>query len=131
MIVLDTHVWVWWLNDPEVLSPGARDTIEEAKQAESILISCISAWEIAMLVARGRLVLTMGVREWVAKSEALPFFKFVPVSNTIAIRAVELPGEFHQDPADRIIVATALSVGARVVTKDEKIINYPNVRTVW
>jgi PIN domain nuclease of toxin-antitoxin system len=131
MILLDTHVWVWWLNDSRVLSAGAMDAIQKAKEAEPILISSISVWEIANLVARGRLVLTMGVREWVAKSEALPFFRFVPVNNTIAIRAVDLPGDFHQDPADRIIVATALSMGARVVTKDDKIIEYPHVRTVW
>ncbi len=131
MIVLDTHVWIWWLNDPESLSVRARSAVEEARQANAILISSISTWEIAMLVARGRLVLTMGVREWVARSEALPFIRFVPVSNAIAIRAVELPGAFHQDPADRIIVATALATGARVVTKDDKMIEYPHLGTIW
>ena len=131
MIVLDTHVWLWWLSKPEDLSAGALAAIEEARGTGSVHISSISAWEIAMLVARGRLVLTMGVREWVSRSEALPFFRLVPVSNAIAIRAVELPGKFHPDPADRIIVATALSLGAPVVTKDEKILNYPHVTTVW
>lgn len=131
MIVLDTHVWVWWLNDPRTLSAPALQAIEKARMEGSILISSISVWEIAMLAARGRLLLSMGLREWVAKCEILPFLEFVPVNNAIAMRAVELPGPFHTDPADRIIVATALAKGAFVITKDDKILKYPHVRSIW
>ena len=84
-----------------------------------------------MLVARGRLELTLDVADWVAKSEALPFLAFVPLTNAIAIRSVRLPGEFHEDPADRIIVATAMTMGAPVVSKDTKIRSYPHVEAVW
>ena len=130
-IVLDTHAWIWWVSDPELLSAEVRRLIEQAMETESIHISCISAWEVAMLVDRGRLELTMTVEDWVAKSESLPFFSFVPVSNAIALKSVVLPAPLHQDPADRIIVATAMALGATLVTRDEKLLAYPHVKTVW
>ncbi len=131
MIVLDTHAWIWWVSSPEYLSETAKQTIDEAATGKNIFISSISAWEIAILVSRGRLKLTMNPADWVAASEALPFFDFVPVSNSIALKSVQLPGILHNDPADRIIIATAVSLGAVLVTKDEKIRNYPHVKTVW
>ena len=73
----------------------------------------------------------MSPDDWVAASEAIPFFDFVPVSNSIALKSVQLPGVLHNDPADRIIIATAISLGAVLVTKDEKIRNYQYVKTVW
>ena len=131
MIVLDTHAWLWWVSSPEYLSETAKQIIDEAATGKNIFISSISAWEIAILVSRGRLKLTMNPADWVAASEALPFFDFVPVSNSIALKSVQLPGILHNDPADRIIIATAVSLGATLVTKDEKIRNYPHVKTVW
>ena len=131
MIVLDTHAWIWWVSSPEFLSETAKQIIDEAATGKNVFISSISAWEIAMLVSRGRLKLTMSPADWVAASEALPFFDFVPVSNSIALKSVQLPGILHNDPADRIIIATAVSLGAVLVTKDEKIRNYPHVKTVW
>ena len=131
MIVLDTHAWLWWVSSPEYLSETAKQTIDEAATGKNIFISSISAWEIAILVSRGRLKLTMNPADWVAASEALPFFDFVPVSNSIALKSVQLPGILHNDPADRIIIATTVSLGAVLVTKDEKIRNYPHVKTVW
>jgi PIN domain nuclease of toxin-antitoxin system len=131
MIVLDTHAWLWWVSDPELLSATARKFIEQAVEAESVHISSISAWEVAMLVDRGRLELTMAVEDWVAKSESLPFFNFVPVTNAIALKSVALPAPLHHDPADRIIVATAMALGATLVTRDEKILAYPHVKTAW
>ena len=131
MIVLDTHVWVWWVSNPDQLSSGARIAIDQSMADSKVFISSISGWEIAMLVARGRLELTMPVRDWIAISEGLSFLHFVPVTNNIAIKSVQLPGELHGDPADRLIVATALSMGSALVTKDEKILNYPHVKTIW
>jgi len=131
MIVLDTHVWIWWVSSPEFLSETAKQIIDKAATERNIFISSISTWEIAILVSRGRLQLTMSPGDWVAASEAVPFFDFVPVSNSIALKSVQLPGDLHNDPADRIIIATAVSLGAVIVTKDEKIRNYPHVKTVW
>ncbi|MEN6624108.1 MAG: type II toxin-antitoxin system VapC family toxin [Smithella sp.] len=131
MIVLDTHAWIWWVSSPEFLSETAKQIIDEAATEKNVFISSISTWEIAILVSRGRLKLTMSPADWVAASEALPFFDFVPVSNSIALKSVQLPGILHNDPAERIIIATAVSLGAVLVTKDEKIRNYPHVKTVW
>ncbi len=131
MIVLGTHAWIWWVSSPEFLSETAKQIIDEAATQKNVFISSISTWEIAILVSRGRLKLTMSPADWVAASEALPFFDFVPVSNSIALKSVQLPGILHNDPADRIIIATAVSLGAVLVTKDEKIRNYPHVKTVW
>ncbi len=131
MIVLDTHVWLWWLSNPETLSREAAGAIQQAVEEGKLYISSISAWEMAMLVSKGRLELTIDAGDWLRKAEALPFITFVPVDNTIAMRAVSLPGHFHADPADRIIVATAMTIGAKLVTKDRKILDYPHIETVW
>lgn len=131
MIVLDTHAWLWWVSDPELLSPAARQAVEEAAAAGDVHVSSISTWEVAMLVKVGRLRLSMPVRDWIRKTEALPFLTFHPVDNAVALRSIYLPGRFHNDPADRIIVATAIELGAPLVTKDAKIRDYPFAPTVW
>ena len=131
MIVLDTHVWVWWISDPQKLPARASRTVTEAAANRAIYISAISAWEIALLAARGRLTFTMDAQDWIAKSEALPFLHFVPVDNAIAVRSVRLPEPFHNDPADRIIVATAIIMGVPVVTSDTKMRKYPHVKSIW
>ena len=131
MIVLDTHVLLWWVSNPEQLSKKARSSIESSISKDSIFISSISTWEIAMLVDRKRLALTMDVKDWITRCEAIPYIKFVPVTNGIAIKAVQLTGDIHNDPADRIIIATALSMGVALVTMDQKLRNYQYVKTVW
>ena len=131
MIVLDTHTLLWWVNDPTTLSKPAIKLIDAAVKSRSVYVSSISSWEIALLVERGRLRLALDVRDWICRCEALPFLTFVPVSNAIAIESVRLPDFPHADPADRIIAATALSLGAALVTKDDKLRNYPHVKTVW
>ena len=131
MIVLDTHVWLWFISNPELLSTKARKAVDFALREEKIFISAMSAWEIALLVSSQRLQLTLEVADWIAKSEALPYFQFIPVDNSIAIKSVNLAGPLHRDPADRIIIATAITLGASLITKDEKILNYPHVKTVW
>ena len=131
MIVLDTHVWLWWISEPTKLSASAAAAIEQAVVESSIVISSISTWEVAMLVEKGRLELSVDVRDWVRKSESLPFIHFAAMDNTIALRSVSLPGSFHADPADRIIVATALTMGLPLVSKDDKIRTYPHVQTIW
>ena len=131
MIVLDTHILLWWVNDPTTLSTQARKAIDAAVNSKSVHVSCISSWEIALLVERGRLRLALDVRDWLCRCEALPFLTFVAVSNAIAVESVRLPDFPHADPADRIIAATALSLGAALVTKDDKLRNYPHLKTIW
>ena len=129
MILLDTHTWIWWVDGSTQLSQRAKGTIDTAAADSGLYLSSISAWEVAMLVHKGKLQLTMDVDIWVAHTEALPFVTFVPISNRIAIQSVTLP--IHPDPADRIIIATALSLGATIVTKDSKMSAYANIQTIW
>lgn len=111
MIVLDTHAWVWWISAPERLSRRGREAIDGSMGDASVCVSAISCWEVALLVKKGRLELTMDPSDWISRCEALPFLRFVPVDNHIALRSVQLPAPLHEDPADRIIVATAQSLG--------------------
>ena len=131
MIVLDTHAWLWWLSNPELLGEQAAEAITAARARRELFVSSISVWEVAMLTQKGRLQLALDVRDWLARCEALPFLQFAPVSNAIAVQATRLPDGLHGDPADRIIVATTLSLGATLVTKDEKLLRYPPVKTLW
>jgi PIN domain nuclease of toxin-antitoxin system len=131
VIVLDTHVWIWWVSDPDLLSPVARTLIDKAVVEKKIYISSMSVWEVAMLVSKGRLQLTVEVGDWIRASEALPFIQFVPVTNAIALKAVRLPMKSLVDPVDRIIVATALVLDLVLITKDKKIRKEAPVKTVW
>ena len=131
MILLDTHAWVWWISNPELLSQAAREAADGAARKRELFVATISSWELALLVEKGRLALTLDVRDWIARCEAFPFLTFVPLSNAIAVESVRLPTFPHADPADRIIVATALSLGARLVTKDEKLLTYAPSRAIW
>lgn len=132
MILLDTHILVWWVNGSTELSASARTAIETERSAiGTLLVSAISAWEIAMLVEKGRLSLDRDVRDWLDQIALIEGLDFVSVDRAIGIDSVRLPGEFHKDPADRIIVATARKHSASVVTADDKIIGYPHVKTIW
>jgi PIN domain nuclease of toxin-antitoxin system len=132
MIVIDTHVLIWWASGAtDQLSPAALKAIAQEVDGGQIIVSSISAWEASMLVAKGRLALSMDVAEWLACVGNIESVSFVPVDNTIAVKSTELPGEFHKDPADRFIVATARKLAAPLVTADEKIRAYPHVRTIW
>jgi PIN domain nuclease of toxin-antitoxin system len=128
MILLDTHSLVWWVNEDQKLSSPARACIKDADQ---IVVSSITAWEIALLIKAGRLRFTARLEDWLAGAEAIPNLSFIPVGNNIALAAVNLPDPFHKDPADRIIVATARTLACPVVTGDGKIRAYPYVKTLW
>nr|WP_303628877.1 type II toxin-antitoxin system VapC family toxin [Burkholderia glumae] len=131
VIVLDTHALVWWVTDDPALSTKAKAAIKRELNGGEILVSAISAWEIAMLVEREKLVLSMDVGSWLAAVQAIEVVRLVPVDPEIAVKSVELPGEFHKDPADRMIVATARKFAVPLVTKDEKIRAYAHVKTIW
>ena len=131
MIVLDTHALVWWVTGDLTPSKRAKNAIEREVAGGEIIVSSISAWEIAMLVAREKLVLSMDVSRWLTTVAEIEAVRFMPVDVEIATRSVELPGDFHQDPADRMIVATARKLAAPLVTKDERIRTYAHVKTIW
>lgn len=131
MIVLDTHALVWWVAGDSQLSRPAREAIEAEAQNGEILVSAISAWEVAMLAKAGRLALTMDVGAWLDTVAEVPAIRFVPVDVRISVHSVDLPGEFHKDPADRIIVATARHHSVPLISADLKIRDYPHVQTIW
>jgi PIN domain nuclease of toxin-antitoxin system len=133
VIVLDTHALIWWVAEPAKLPVRARRLLEGTtrKAGSGVAVSSISTWEIAMLVERGRLELRLPVDEWIARVEALPFLQFVPVDNRIAARAARLEEFPHRDPADRMILATAIGLGATLVTGDPSLRGYHKVHSVW
>lgn len=133
MIVLDTHALIWWVNGDEQISDRARKAIEKEISSEDgqVFISTITAWEIALLVEKGRLTLTMDVKDWIDTVTAVEGVRFVPVDNEVAIQSVRLPGEFHSDPADRMIVALARRLSTALITSDAKILAYKHVKTIW
>jgi PIN domain nuclease of toxin-antitoxin system len=122
MIVVDTHVLLWTLDDDGRLGKRTRVLLDE--QSDIILISAISIWEIALLVKKGRLVLNRDMATWVRQMLDLPGLLLAPLDPAIAIDSVMLPGEFHNDPADRIIVATARHHDAPLLTVDQAILDY-------
>jgi PIN domain nuclease of toxin-antitoxin system len=131
VILLDTHAWIWLINDPKSLSLKVQREISVAIKKKALFISCISSWEIHMLVRHKRLSFSISSENWVRRCEKLSYLNFVPVDNNLAFAATHLPGEFHGDPADRIIVATARQHDFVLVSKDEKIQKYPHVETLW
>ena len=123
--LLDTHVFVWLMNGSEDLasSPCIR-RLEEAASRAGIKVSAISIWEIGMLESKGRVSLPTSPAAWVERALTAPGLSLVPLTPAIALHSSRLPGNFHGDPADRIIVATARELGATLVTRDRQILDY-------
>ncbi len=124
LVLLDTHAWVWLLNGSERLGSKARKAIQQSMAEEAVLVSAISPWEVAMLVAKGRLVLDRDVSEWVQTALSLPGIRLEPISPEVAVASTRLPGTIHADPADRLIAATARHLGSTLITADQLLLNY-------
>ena len=132
MILIDTHILVWWISGDSQLSPKAKTAIEsQIEIGGEVLVSSITAWEVAMIVEKGRLTLSMDVDSWIGLAGNIEHVRFIPVDNKVAIESTRLPGEFHKDPADRMIVALARTMSIQLVTADEKIRAYKHVKTIW
>jgi PIN domain nuclease of toxin-antitoxin system len=129
MIVLDTHIWLWWAHASEQLS-DAQAQIIQANEKDTIGVSAISVWEVPKLVEYGRLELPCPLREWFSEALSYPGIRLLDLTPEIAIESTQLPGEFHRDPADQIIVATARFYDCPLITSDNKILNYSHVKTV-
>jgi PIN domain nuclease of toxin-antitoxin system len=127
VIVLDTHAWIWWASDPVKLGRRGRAAIEAA---DRIGVPAVCCFEVAAAVARGRVTLDRAPREWIEEALALPRVELLPLSPAVAVKATQL-GAFHGDPADRLIVATAVLNAARLVSRDRNIRAYGGVDTVW
>lgn len=126
MILLDTHIWLWWVDGDAQLPQAFRELIQ-GREAQGLGVSAITCWEIAMLVGRGRIALPLPVGEWFTRALQYPGMRLLELSPEIAVESTQLPGAFHRDPADQILVATARVHGCPLVTLDQKIRAYPHV----
>jgi PIN domain nuclease of toxin-antitoxin system len=129
MIVLDTHIWVWWVHDDARLSAVQRRRLME-HEAQGLGISIISCWEVAKLVEYKRLVLPCPVADWFAQALAYPGIMLLDLTPRIAFESTQLPGSFHRDPADQMIVATARIHDCPLLTPDAKLLRYAHVKTL-
>lgn len=128
MIVLDTHIWVWWVDNNGRLTQKHQDWIEPY-QSQGLGVSIIYCWEVAKLVELGRLTLSLAVDEWLAAALAYAGVQQLELTIPIIIQSTKLTG-FHSHPADQIIVATAKIHGCPVLTADAKNLAYPEVQTL-
>ena len=130
-LLLDTHYWIWLqFGIREQLTPLVLKAIDQAAASGSLLLSVMSVWEVGMLESKGRLQLYAPCDQWVREALAMPGLSLAPLTPEIAVASTRLPEPFHGDPCDRIIVTTARSLGARLVTRDEKILEYSRKRHV-
>lgn len=124
-LLLDTHVWLWYVEGvAERLRPAAVRKLEEARKGDGLLVSAISVWELGMHCARGRIQLAVPLRDWVEEALAVPGIRLVPLDEITAIESTLLPGDPHGDPADRLLIATARTLGVALATRDERISAY-------
>jgi PIN domain nuclease of toxin-antitoxin system len=128
MIVLDTHIWIWWVNGDEQLTQEYYQYIQE-QESQTLGVSAISCWEVAKLVERSRLKLSISVNEWLDQALAYPNVCLLELTPRICVESTQLPGSFHRDPADQIIVATTRVYDCPLVTMDSKILSYSHVQT--
>jgi len=124
VLLLDTHVWLWLMSREGNMKPSSIRAVEEAAHHGLVRVSAISLWEVAMLEAKGRIRLSKDCLSWVNEALRAPGLGLIPLTPEVAVESSRLPGAFHGDPADRILVATARRQGAIFLTRDEKILAY-------
>lgn len=129
MIIIDTHIWIWWTHDINRLNNVQLEALK-ANETNIIGVSAISCWEIAKLLEYGKIELSCPIEEWFQKALGYPGVKLIPLTPEIVIESTRLPDSFHKDPADQIIVATARVFDCPLVTSDHKILTYKHVRTI-
>ena len=129
MMLLDTHIWIWWVQGSERLTAAMQHAIEE-HESDAIGISVISCWEAAKLTEVGRLQLPVPILDWLNAALSYPGIQLLELTPHVAVESTQLPGTFHRDPADQIIVATARVHGCTLLTADRKLLDYPHVQTL-
>ena len=127
MVIMDTHAWVWWVNQDKDRFPVH---LYHYLESEVMVISVISIYEVSILVERGRVGLTLPLNQWILEALEGSGIDVVPVSRKIAEKAGVLP-DIHGDPMDRILIATAQVFGLSLISKDRKIEQYPDLQTIW
>jgi PIN domain nuclease of toxin-antitoxin system len=123
MILLDTCALLWIMNKEPVL-PAALSAVERAARAGELYASPVSAWEIGILVTRRRVVLDVSAEVYVSRAFSRPGVQIAALTPEIAVRSSHLPGTLHSDPADRMLIATAMLMGLKLMTRDRRILDY-------
>ena len=129
-ILLDSCTWIWLASDKKRLSAKAKVAIAEARAAGAVNLSVFSCWEVAKLVEYDHLSLPKSPRDWLTQALDYPGVALLELTPDIVIDSTSLPGTFHRDPADQLIVATARIYNAPLVTSDSKLLSYPHVETI-
>jgi PIN domain nuclease of toxin-antitoxin system len=124
-LLLDTHIWLWYAEGvTERLRPGSVKKLDEARTSDGLCVSAISVWEIGMHSVKGRIQLSVPLRDWIDRSLGAPGIRFVPLDAAAAAESTLLPGEPQGDPADRFLMATARVEDLVLATRDRQILNY-------
>ena len=132
MIVLDTHVLVWWVDgETKKLSRKARQALEQHGKRNELLVCSISFFEITTLERRGRLRFKISASEWLSEVRRLPEYRIEPLTDEVSERAGQFGDAFSGDPADRMIAAMALLREVPLVTHDEKLRSVEYLSTIW
>ncbi len=127
--LIDTHVWIWYLDGAEgVMHAAARELLRQCVRREGLVVSDISVWEVGTKVCKGKLALMPSVEAWVERAARRPGFSFLPLDRQILLASTQLPGAPHGDPADRMLIASAALSGMALFTADPSIIDYARVQ---
>jgi PIN domain nuclease of toxin-antitoxin system len=125
MVILDTHIWIWLINgDSKIEKPSILNLINDSVKNNDIFIPAICLWEVAMSASKKRISLSEDTLSWIKKASAAPGISVYPLTAEIAYESTQLPGDFHGDPADRLITATARITDGTLITFDKQILKY-------
>jgi PIN domain nuclease of toxin-antitoxin system len=128
--LLDTHAWIWLFEGSAELPAKTTQLLKDSANVP-LGVSAISPWEVAKKSSVGKIRLSMPLREWVINSTVNPGIRIYPLTPEVAVESNFLPGTFHNDPADQMIVATARVFDLTIITCDRNILSYPYVRSFW
>jgi len=126
-VLIDTHIWIWYCSAVEKIPQKIKNQIHKSN---TLFVSAISCWEVAKLVQKKKIIFSIPVDYWIKTALNYPKIKLLELTPEISIHSTQLPGIFHNDPADQIIVATARIHNLTLLTVDERILNYEFVKTV-
>lgn len=130
MILLDTQIWIWWVTQSGQMPSAIMEHLNAHRAPSEFGVSEISVWEVAKKVERGKLRVGRTLDEWLGQAVVAPGVEMLPVTAAEFIESTRLPGVFHRDPADQIIVACARRRGLSLLTSDRQIRAYPHVELV-
>ncbi|MGF1672023.1 MAG: type II toxin-antitoxin system VapC family toxin [Balneolaceae bacterium] len=130
MILLDTHIWLWWLLGDGALKKSERNALDEAAEKRRISISWITIWETEMLERKERITLLPDIYTWIKSAVSPDYCTVLPVDTDLVLTQRKLPESFHTDPADRLIATTSMYTGYPLATYDQRI-RESGACTIW